>query len=106
MAKWLKLQVRKFWGLIHTQIWGIQSKFISRLHLIGEDFVSQKWQEYMTKIMVGKAQDFLKVITENTFNQKIELNLNSWNFCITYNCLHGSHNFPTVAKPKHFDLGL
>ena len=31
----------------------------------------------MTKIMVGKAQDFLKVITENTFNQKIELNLKS-----------------------------
>ena len=88
------------------QIWGIQSKFISRLHLIGEDFVSQKWQEYMTKIMVEKAQDFLKVITENTLNQKIELNLKSWNFCITYNCLHGSHNFPTVAKPKHFDLGL
>ena len=88
------------------QIWGIQSKFISRLHLIGEDFVSQKWQEYMTKIMVEKAQDFLKVITENTFNQKIELDLKSWNFCITYNCLHGSHNFDAVAKPKYFHLGL
>ena len=31
----------------------------------------------MTKIMVGKAQDFLKVITENIFGQKIELTLKS-----------------------------
>ena len=29
----------------------------------------------MTKIMVEKAQDVLKAITENTLNQKIELNL-------------------------------
>ena len=44
---------------------------------MGEDFVGQKWQEYMTKIILEKAQVFLKVITKNIFYQRISITLKS-----------------------------